>query len=77
MDECVEKIEVLADRLRPEQWLQVDGGIGVNTVAQVVTAGADTLVAGSAVFGADDPGAALVALRKTAEDAQRKLRQSA
>lgn len=77
MEECVEKIEVLAERLRPEQWLQVDGGIGVDTVARVVTAGADTLVAGSAVFGADDPGAALQALRKVAEDAQRKLRQSA
>lgn len=77
MEECVEKIEVLAERLRPEQWLQVDGGIGLDTVARAVTAGADTLVAGSAVFGADDPGAALATLRQAAEDAQQNLRQSA
>lgn len=77
IEECVEKIEALADRLRPEQWLEVDGGIGVDSVARVVSAGADTLVAGSAIFGADDPGRALAALRQAAEDAQREVRQSA
>ena len=35
-------------------WLEVDGGVKVNNIASIVSAGADTLVAGSAVFGAPD-----------------------
>jgi ribulose-phosphate 3-epimerase len=35
-------------------WLEVDGGVKLNNIAQIVAAGADTLVAGSAVFGAPD-----------------------
>lgn len=34
--------------------LEVDGGIGVNNIAQVAKAGADTFVAGSAIFGTDN-----------------------
>ncbi len=37
-----------------EIWLEVDGGVKVDNIAQIVAAGADTLVAGSAVFGAPD-----------------------
>ena len=45
-------------------WLQVDGGIDLSgTGAACVEAGANLLVAGSAVFGAADPGAAVRALR--------------
>ena len=47
--------------------IEVDGGVGVETAPAVVKAGADALVAGSAIFGAADPGAALRAIRKTAE----------
>jgi len=36
-------------------WLEVDGGIKVDNVATLAAAGADTFVAGSAVFGAPDP----------------------
>lgn len=36
-------------------WLEVDGGIKVDNIAKVAAAGADTFVAGSAVFGAPDP----------------------
>ena len=35
-------------------WLEVDGGVKVDNIAEIVRAGADTLVAGSAVFGAPD-----------------------
>jgi ribulose-phosphate 3-epimerase len=35
-------------------WLEVDGGVKVDNIAEIVAAGADTLVAGSAVFGAPD-----------------------
>ncbi|MBP7661541.1 MAG: ribulose-phosphate 3-epimerase [Burkholderiaceae bacterium] len=36
-------------------WLEVDGGVKTDNIAQVAAAGADTFVAGSAVFGAPDP----------------------
>ncbi len=41
----------------------VDGGVTTGNAAEVVAAGADILVAGSAVFGADDPAAAITAIR--------------
>jgi len=47
-------------------WLQVDGGIGPATIGQAAEAGADTFVAGSAVFGADDPAQAIAGLRAQA-----------
>lgn len=47
--------------------IEVDGGIDQVTAARVVAAGADTLVAGNAIFGTDDPAGALVALRHSAE----------
>jgi len=46
--------------------LQVDGGITPTTAARVIAAGADTLVAGTAIFGAPDYAAAITALRKAA-----------
>ncbi len=77
MDECLEKIAVLAKRMRPEQWLEVDGGITVETAPRAVAAGANTLVAGSAIFGKPDPAAALRALRQAATGAPRKAEQTA
>lgn len=55
-----------ARRRGSEVWLQVDGGISESTIAQAAEAGADTFVAGSAVFGAADPALAIAALRSTA-----------
>lgn len=52
-------------------WLQVDGGISESTIAQAAEAGADTFVAGSAVFGADDPARAIAALRSEAAASHR------
>ena len=50
-------------------WLQVDGGVSEETIERCAGAGADVFVAGSAVYGADDPGAAVQALRRQAERA--------
>ncbi|MGH3445914.1 MAG: ribulose-phosphate 3-epimerase [Nocardioidaceae bacterium] len=47
-------------------WLQVDGGISVETAQRCAEAGADVFVAGSAVFGADAPEAMVDELRKAA-----------
>jgi ribulose-phosphate 3-epimerase len=44
-------------------WLEVDGGINAGNIAAVARAGADTFVAGSAIFGEKDRGAALARLR--------------
>jgi ribulose-phosphate 3-epimerase len=48
-------------------WLQVDGGIALDTIGQAAEAGADTFVAGSAVYGAADVEAAIADLRAAAE----------
>jgi ribulose-phosphate 3-epimerase len=50
-------------------WLQVDGGVGEETIERCAEAGADVFVAGSAVYGSDDPGRAVLALRAQAERA--------
>ena len=52
---------------RLDVFLEVDGGIGPANIRSVVEAGVRTLVAGSAVFGSDDPVAAQQELRKLAE----------
>ena len=44
-------------------WLEVDGGIKADNIAQVARAGADTFVAGSAIFGAKDYGKAIAEMR--------------
>ena len=46
-----------------EIWVQVDGGVSPDTIEQCAEAGADVFVAGSAVYGADDAGAAVDELR--------------
>ena len=46
--------------------LEVDGGVNTETIKSVVEAGADVLVAGSAVFKGDDYAAAIGALRAAA-----------
>jgi ribulose-phosphate 3-epimerase len=52
------------DRLGREVWLEVDGGVKADNIAEIAQAGADTFVAGSAVFGALDPANALRELRR-------------
>jgi len=48
-------------------WLQVDGGVTETTIAIAAEAGADTFVAGSSVFGAENPALAIASLRAAAE----------
>lgn len=49
-----------------EVWLQVDGGVSPDTIEACADAGADVFVAGSAVYGAEDPAAAIDRLRRLA-----------
>ncbi|MGF2945586.1 ribulose-phosphate 3-epimerase [Mycobacterium sp. Lab-001] len=54
--------------------VEIDGGINEDTIEQAAEAGVDCFVAGSAVYGADDPQAALEALRRRAGAASPHLR---
>jgi ribulose-phosphate 3-epimerase len=72
LDGCLPKLRrarALVDRLGVSLWLQVDGGISAETIGRCAEAGADVFVAGSAVFGAGDPAAAVSGLRAQAERA--------
>ncbi len=44
-------------------WLEVDGGVKVDNIADIARAGADTMVAGSAIYGSDDYKATIAAMR--------------
>ncbi len=69
LDVCLPKVaraRDLVDRHGGQVWLQVDGGVSLATVERAAAAGADVFVAGTAVFGADDPEAAVTELRARA-----------
>ena len=67
MSEMMDKVERTRKLIgsRPI-WLQVDGGISLETIEIAVASGADTFVAGSAVFKADDPAQMVNSLRERA-----------
>jgi ribulose-phosphate 3-epimerase len=60
----VRRARALLDAAGSRAVLEVDGGINRQTIAEVWRAGADTFVAGQAVFGAADPAAEIGALRQ-------------
>ncbi|MDT0343736.1 ribulose-phosphate 3-epimerase [Streptomyces litchfieldiae] len=65
----IRRTRQLIDRHGLALWLQVDGGVSAATIERCAEAGADVFVAGSAVYGAEDPAAAVGALRDRAERA--------
>jgi ribulose-phosphate 3-epimerase len=70
IEACTEKIRqlrALADVRNPALEIEVDGGVNPDTAARVGRAGANLLVAGSAVFGASDYRAAIAEIRAGAE----------
>ena len=72
LDLCLPKIRRtrrLIEKHGLDLWLQVDGGVSLETIERCADAGADVFVAGSAVFNADDPAAMIEALRTTAGSA--------
>ena len=60
----IREVRALIEQYNPACELEVDGGIGPGTAELVVEAGANVLVAGSAVYGAADPAAAIEVLRR-------------
>lgn len=57
------KVQALRERY-PDLLIEVDGGLSESTIDQAADAGANVIVAGSAVFGAEDPAAVIRALRE-------------
>ena len=69
MAEVLPKVRLAREHVRAGHlrlFVEVDGGIGADTIEAAAQAGADVFVAGSAVFGAEDPGRAVEALRERA-----------
>ena len=74
--EVLEKVKVIrtiVDSGDLRLVIEIDGGINADTIEQAAEAGVDCFVAGSAVYGADDPGAAIAALREQAVVARTRV----
>ena len=67
VNEKIRALRSMADIENPSMDIEVDGGISAETIAMPVAAGANILVAGSSVFGADDAAAAVKNLTGIAE----------
>ena len=64
--EALKKLAAVRDRVKAagrEIWIEVDGGVKAENIAQIARAGADTFVAGSAIFGTLDYKATIAAMR--------------
>ena len=62
--EKLRQIRERIDRSGRDIHLQVDGGVKIDNIGEIALAGADTFVAGSAIFGADDYPATIAAMRE-------------
>ncbi len=67
MPNVLEKVKALRERMRADQWLEIDGGVDANTIGQAAEAGVNCFVAGVAVFRADDPAKAIRDMKEIAE----------
>ena len=65
----IRRARAMMDKAGVETWLQVDGGVSLETIERCAEAGADVFVAGSAVYSAADPDAMVNALRDKAVSA--------
>ncbi|WWD07313.1 ribulose-phosphate 3-epimerase [Kwoniella europaea PYCC6329] len=66
MPECLEKVKELRERF-PGKNIQVDGGVGSGNACQCARAGSNVLVAGTAIFGAEDPKKTIQEMRSTVD----------
>ena len=72
-DKKVAEVVEMAKKHQVEPLIQVDGGIGLKTVAGVARAGADVFVCGNAVYAAEDPAQALKEIEAAARQAQQDV----
>ena len=64
--EKTKQVRAMIDASGREIRLQVDGGVKVNNIGEIAAAGADTYVAGSAIFGSDDYAETISAMKENA-----------
>ena len=72
MADMMPKVRAARELIRRDDlqlWIQVDGGIALNTIEEAAEAGADVFVAGNAVYKTEDPALACQRLRELAESA--------
>lgn len=69
--EKLRRIRKLIDHSGRDIRLQVDGGVKIDNIGEIALAGADTFVAGSAIFGAADYAATITAMRQEIDRARR------
>jgi ribulose-phosphate 3-epimerase len=64
--EALTKLKLVRERIaqsRRDIWLEIDGGVKIDNIRAVAGAGADTFVAGSAIFGTQDYAGTIAAMR--------------
>lgn len=73
MRECMPKVAELRARF-PDLDIEVDGGVGPKTIDHCANAGANVLVAGTAIFNAEEPKEVVSFLRQRCEEAQERIK---
>ena len=71
---ALDKLRAVRERIAKsgrEVWLEIDGGVKVDNIAEIARAGADTFVAGSAIFSTKDYKATIAAMRAQLSNAKR------
>ncbi|KDQ30898.1 hypothetical protein PLEOSDRAFT_1036484 [Pleurotus ostreatus PC15] len=72
LDRCLPKVTELRARF-PDKDIEVDGGVGPATIDACADAGSNVIVAGTAIFGAQDPEGVIATLKATVNQAQARL----
>jgi len=72
LDRCVPKVSELRARF-PEKDIEVDGGVGPKTIGACADAGSNVIVAGTAIFGAEDPRNVITTLKSTVNQVQDEI----
>ncbi|KAF9496096.1 Ribulose-phosphate 3-epimerase [Pleurotus eryngii] len=72
LDRCLPKVTELRARF-PDKDIEVDGGVGPATIGACADAGSNVIVAGTAIFGAQDPEGVIATLKATVNKAQVNL----
>ena len=73
----VRKLKSLVDSQKLDVKIEIDGGIDAHNTEEAVRSGVDIAVAGSAIFGASDPGEAFQEMQRIADEARRFRRSNA
>ncbi len=61
--EKIAELKKIIEKNNPDCLIEVDGGVGLNNIEEIAAAGADVVVAGSAVFSATNPAEAIKKLQ--------------